>query len=162
MGDDDLDLELELDEENEEPVKPKSKPAAPAPKPEPAAAAKTPTPGAPKPSTPLPPAEGAEKPANVMSARKPGLAARAFAPVTGAMHKLRLPTWNLRNFLLGLAVLILVVLVVENWPSTRLSFLGLHADVPKAVVLILDFALGFVLAWLLLRRKRSPSDSGES
>ncbi len=162
MGDDDLDLELELDEENEEPAEPKPKAATPAPKPEPAPVAKAPVPAAPKPATSVPPTEGPEKPANVMSARKPGLAARAFAPVSGAVHKLRLPTWNLRNFLLGLAVLILVVLVVENWPSTRLSFLGLHADVPKAVVLILDFALGFVLAWLLLRRKSSPSDSGES
>lgn len=162
MGDDDLDLELELDEENEEPAKPKPKPATPAPKPEPAPAAKAPTPAAPRPATSQPPVEATEKPANVMSARKPGLAARVFSPVTGALQKLRLPTWNLRNFLLGLAVLILVVLVVENWPSTRLSFLGLHADVPKAVVLVLDFALGFVLAWLLLRRKSSPSDSGES
>jgi uncharacterized integral membrane protein len=56
---------------------------------------------------------------------------------------------------LGLLILALVVVVVENWPPMRLSFLGLHADLPKSLVLVIVFAVGFLLGWLPWRRRAS-------
>lgn len=95
-----------------------------------------------------------------MAAHKPGLFARILSPVSSRVGKVHAPVWNLRNFALGVLILALLVLVVENWPSMRLSFLGLHADLPKALVLVVVFGLGFALGRLLSRRK--PSDHTDS
>lgn len=168
MADDDLDLDLDLDTEAPDKKAPavrkrglfarKPKPA-PAPKeaaaPAAVSAKATPTPAAPRPAAPAAAAADAagDKPVTVMAARKPGLFARMLSPVSSRMGRLHAPTWNLRNFGLGVLVLALLVLVVENWPPMRLSFLGLHVDLPKALVLLVVFALGFLVAWLPGRRK---------
>ena len=75
-----------------------------------------------------------------------------FGPVKELCGHVHLPPWNVKTFLVGLVVLVVVLVVAENWPPMRLSLLGLHADVPKAVVLIVDFLLGFGVAWLMLRK----------
>lgn len=161
MADDDLDLDLDLDAETPGEKPPKRGLFSRKPKPAPGrgeAAASTPaSPAAPKaagetapaPEAPAP----AERPVSVMPARKPGLFARMLGPVSSRVAKLHAPTWSLRNFGLGVLLLALLVLVVENWPPMRLSFLGLHADLPKALVLAIVFALGFLLGWLPCRRR---------
>jgi uncharacterized integral membrane protein len=169
VADDDLDLDLDLDAETPGTKAPKRglfsrrpKPAPAPPQPAPAKAAPTPAPVAPKPAAPQPAADAgaADRPVTVMAARKPGLFARILSPVSSRVGKIPAPVWNLRNFGLGVLILALLVLVVENWPSMRLSFLGLHVDLPKALVLVVVFGLGFALGWLLSRRK--PSEHTDS
>jgi uncharacterized integral membrane protein len=99
----------------------------------------------------------APKPAVVIS-HKPGLCARIFAPLGAKAAGLK-PKWNLRTFVIGLLVLIVLALIAENWAAMRLSLFGLHCDVPKAIVLVAIFAIGFAAAWLTLRRK--PAQAGE-
>ena len=139
MIDDDLDLDLAMDDDDDEPPK-RPKPVGPRAV---AAAAK--------------PAPVAAKGAPVLPATKPGLVARVFAPVCGLFQRCHLPVWNARNFGLGLLILVLVLLVVENWPPMRLNCLGLHCDMPKAVVLVALFVLGFGVAWLILRKRGAPA-----
>lgn len=148
MVDDDLDLDLELDSEPEAPRKKRFGRRKPKPADASKAAAEE-------------PAEDAPKQVAVVPAKKQGFFGRILAPVTDLLARIRVPQWNVRNFLIGLLALALVVVVVENWPAMRLNFIGLHADVPKAVVLILDFALGFVVAWLILRRRGAAATPDE-
>lgn len=95
-----------------------------------------------------------------MAARKPGVFARILNPVSSRVGRIHAPVWNLRNFGLGVLILALLVLVIENWPSMRLSFLGLHVDLPKALVLVVVFGLGFALGRMLSRRK--PAENTDS
>jgi uncharacterized integral membrane protein len=144
VPDDDLDLDLDFDTTP-------SRAAAPAPAAAPTAPAAAPAADAPAPG----PAEKAagpqpRKPAVVTV--KPSLAERARAPFARAAGTAWPPAWRFRSFLLGLLILILALVVVENWPPMRLSLFGLHADIPKALVLLADFLAGFAVAWLLLRR----------
>ena len=148
MADDDLDLELDLDSEPEPPAK--ARPAGRS-APERVAAPASPGDGSGAP---------AAKPA-VMPARRPGVVARITAPVAGLCHRVHLPPWNLRTFGIGGVVLLLVLVFVENWPPMRLSLIGLHADVPKAVALAVAFILGFLVAWLVLRRGGAEEPAGE-
>ena len=152
MPDDDLDLELDLDSEPEPLRKSRfgrkpSPAAAPAQAGAPAAASGGAAPAA------TPPA--------VVPVKRLGLCSRIGAPIRGCCARVRLPAWNLRTFGIGVAVLVLLLLLGENWPPMRLNLIGLHADVPKAVVLLLDFALGFAVAWLILRRSRAGEAASE-
>ncbi len=145
MVDDDLDLELDLDAEPE----PRATPA-PARKPQNAPAA-----GAEAKTVASPPAAEAPAAVPVVPTRKPGVFARVTKPVNDLFARLRLPRWNVKNFLIGLVVLVVVVAIADNWPPMRVNFIGLHVDVPKAVVLVVDFVVGFGVAWLILRRRGS-------
>lgn len=135
MPDDDFDLELDLDAEPERPVKAKAPPPAAAP-----AGASPESAG-----TPAGPA--------MLPAERPGLIKRLLSPLARLGRLLRLPPWNLRTFGVGVAVLLLVLVIVENWAPMRLSLIGLHADVPKAAVLFVVFILGWVVARLSARRR---------
>lgn len=91
-------------------------------------------------------------------ARKPGFFARLTAPLTQALARLRIPAWNMRNFLLGLLALVVLAVVLDNWPPMRLNFLIGHVDIPKAVVLVVDFGLGLLVGFLLFRRRREVAN----
>ena len=96
-------------------------------------------------------ASGPEAAASEDADKRPGLTSRFGSqgePVAGKGS-----VWNLRNFLIGLVALILLVLVAENWAPARLNLIGLHADIPKSVLLVVDFALGFGVAWWIFRRR---------
>jgi uncharacterized integral membrane protein len=170
VADDDLDLDLDLDtgapdnkpgkrglfarKPKPAPAPKKAAPATPA-APKPPAAA--PAPVAPKAAAPAgaAPADptAPDRPVTVMASRKPGLFARLLGPISSRFGRVHAPVWNLRNFGLGVLILALLVVVVENWPPMRLSFLGLHVDLPKALALVIVFALGVVVGWLPSRRK---------
>jgi uncharacterized integral membrane protein len=139
VPDDDLDLDLDFDTEPTRSASP-----APVASPAPAQAPEASPPG------PAAPAEQPRKPA--VTTVRPSLAERARAPFTRAASAARTPSWGFRSFLMGLLVLLLALVVVDNWPPMRLSLFGLHADVPKALVLLVDFLAGFAVAWLVLRR----------
>ena len=140
MPADDLDLDLDLDSES-----------APVRK-------------APAPAAPGKPTQDAAKPADAAPAgvptKRPGILQRLCAPCKAFFGRFHLPPWNLKTFLIGLAVLVLLLVIVENWPPMRLSLLGLHADIPKAVVLAVVFALGYLVAWIGMRKPR-PAEGGE-
>jgi len=100
--------------------------------------------------------------ADVVTEKKPGFFGRMLAPVSDGASKLMPPNWTFKSFLIVLVALILLILIVENWPAMRLNFFGLHADIPKSVIIILDFALGFGVAWLVFRRSGATSGSSDS
>lgn len=133
MPEDDFDLDLDLD-------------AAPA---RPAAA--TPAPAAPAEAAKAP-AEAAAPRRQVVAGARPSLGERVRDPFARAASRVWPPVWGVRSFVVGLLALLLALVVVENWPPMRLNLLGLHADIPKAIVLLVDFAAGFGVAWLMLRR----------
>lgn len=148
MVDDDLDLELDAEDEQEPPRRRRPPAAKPAQAQDAKAAEKPADKPAEKPAASVP----------VVPAERRSFLARILAPVTDFFSRIKLPAWNVRNFLIGLLALVLLVIVVENWPAMRLNFLGLHVDIPKAVVLILVFALGFALAWTMCRRRSETAD----
>jgi len=155
--DDDLDLEMDMDSTDPQRRRRPAKPAAPPPTPK----------SEPQPAPAKPPAtaEAAAEPATaaseevppkkvkVVPSSKKGFLSRLADSIAGLLAKIPIPQWNLRNFAIGLVALIALLLVVENWPSIRLSFLGLHADVPKSLVLIIALAAGFGIGSLVFRRK---------
>ena len=146
MVDDDLDLDLDLDSEPERPkrrgLRGRREAADKTPVPPP----QTPASNAGKAAT-----EGAAK-TPVVPAEQQGLVGRILAPVSRALGRLRLPEANAKSFLLGLLVLVLLVLAVENWPPMRLNFIGWHVDIPKTIVLAVGFALGYLVARSVCRR----------
>lgn len=122
MTDDDLDLELD-----DKPVTPRpAKPVKSAP--------------APKAAAPAEPAV-----AKTVGARPPGLAQRAREYV-------KRPQFNGRTFLTTLIVLIILVILAENWAPVRFYLFGIALELPKAIAFLLDVALGAALMWLWLRR----------
>jgi len=159
--DDDLDLDLDLDSEPQPPKKKglfgraKSKPASDG----------KPAPTADKPESKAPPAkepadEGAAEEAS--APKKPGLLDRLRNSVSGSAGRIRVPDWNFRALVIGILVLLMLELARENWPAVRLNLLGLHADVPKCVALIVFFALGFAVGWLVFRRRHpAPTEPTE-
>lgn len=130
MNDDDLDLDLDL-----EPAK--------SAKPEAARAE-----GKPRP------------PAKAMPTRKPGFFSRFGHSVARPVGTVSRVGWNLRSFLLVLAVLVCLVLLAQNWAPVRFYFFGWAFELPKAIAFLIDVALGVVLTWLLLVRSRSSVESG--
>ncbi len=163
MVDDDLDLEMDMDSTDvprrrrPAPRPPAAPPPQPETTPDPAPAAAT---AETSEKTPDKPAEAARKVQVVPSARK-GFFARIGAAIGGMVARVPVPEWNARNFIIGLLALLALVLVVENWPLMRLSFLGLHADVPKSLVLIIALAAGFALGWLMFgRQAKAPKPKG--
>lgn len=150
MPDDDLDLDLDFDTEPAQ-AKGPAPPSAPVPA-APPAPAKAPAPEAGA------PASGASAPQPkrpAVATIRISLAERARAPFTRAAAAAWPPAWGFRSFLMGLLVLLLALVVVENWPPMRLNLFGLHADIPKALVLLADFLAGFAVAWLVLRRSNA-------
>lgn len=149
MVDDDLDLELDAEDEQEPPRRrrPAGAKLAEGEQAQDAKAAAAPEE---KPSKGVP----------VVPAERRSLLARLLAPVTDLFSRIRPPAWTVRNFAIGLLALVLVVIVVENWPAMRLNFLGLYVDIPKAVVLVIVFALGFALAWTVCRRRSEAAEAG--
>jgi len=145
VPDDELDLDMEL---NSEPQ--------PARKTPPWAKASRPAAEPGKTAEPAP----ATGPA-VVPARRPGILQKVCAPFKAFFGRFHLPPWNARTFIIGLAILLLLLVIVENWPPVRLSLLGLHADIPKAVVLIVVFALGYLAAWNVMRKPRKQAEGGE-
>lgn len=146
MPEDDLDFDQVLDDATPPPPPAAVKPAADkADKAEPAAAAK---PAATEPAAPKPP---------VVISEKPSFIGRLLSPLTARAEGYKFE-WSFKTFLIGLALLLLLVLIIENWSATRLSFLGLHADIPKAIVLIIVFALGYAAARLGMRRRVSGTE----
>lgn len=141
MADDDLDLELDLDSPPEPPKKRGLFGRAKAPA-KPAAG------------------EGSEEPhkPEVVPAHKPSVFSRIATPVSENAGKVSPTAWSLKTFLLGFVGLVVLVLVVENWPAMRINFVGLHVDLPKSVVFVITFGLGFAAAWLMFRRR---GDSGQ-
>jgi len=90
--------------------------------------------------------------ARVMAERKPGVLSRVGSSVSDQFSFITHPNWSIRNFLLILAALIVLVVLAENWAAVRISFLGLRAELPKAVAFLLNIILGGLLTWFWLRR----------
>ena len=135
MKDDDLDLDLDLEPEAPS-VATRPRPSA-AEKPE--AAGKT-----------------QAEPAKVMAGRKPGVFAKVGSSVTGGLAHFGRLNWSFRNFVILLAVLLVLVALGQNWQPVRIYLLGLRLELPKAVAFILDLALGGLLTWLWMRRQPAP------
>lgn len=154
MVDDDLDLEMDMDSTDvPRRRRPTPKPpVTPAPQPEPEGEAAPAATAAAPAETPDQPDVVARKVPVVASVRR-GFFAKIGASLSGLLARIPVPEWNVRNFVIGLLALVALVLVVENWPAMRLSFLGLHADVPKSLVLIVALAAGFAVGWLLFGRR---------
>ena len=94
--------------------------------------------------------ERAERPpAKAVSARRPGWLARMGNRLAAPLARIDLPAWNLRNFLYGLAVLIVLILFLSNWVDVRLDFILWRFDIPKSAVIIVCVLLGAGLmrAW---------------
>jgi uncharacterized integral membrane protein len=142
VSDDDLDLDLDLDSPPDPPKKRGLFGRAKAPD---------------------KPAEGeagegaaeARKP-EVVPAHKPSVFERIAAPVSEGAAKASPTGWSLKTFVMGFIGLVILVLIAENWPAMRLNFVGLHVDVPKSVVLLVTFGLGFGVSWLMFRRRGEP------
>ena len=90
-------------------------------------------------------------------AKKRGFFAR-FAP-SGDAAPGKASFLNIKNFLIGLVALIVLVLVVQNWSPARLYFIGLHMDIPKSILLVVVFALGFGIAWWICHRRGAGQTS---
>jgi len=157
--DDDLDLEMDMDS-TDVPRRRRPAPRPPAAPPPPPDTTPETAPAATSDKTPDKTGQAARKVQVVPSARK-GFVARVGAAIGGMVAKVPVPEWNARNFIIGLLALLALVLIVENWPLMRLSFLGLHADVPKSLVLIIALAAGFALGWLMFgRQAKAPKPKG--
>jgi len=127
VKDDDLDLELD-----DEPVRTERRPA-------PAVTVK------PAPAKPVAPAKSA---APAAAAERKGWR----AGLGGSVARVRQFKWNLRSFLCLLAVLIVLVVLVENWVPTRFYALGLAFEMPRTVMFVVDLVIGAALMWLWMRR----------
>ncbi len=103
--------------------------------------------------------ERALHPAKAVPARKPGWLAHLGERISNQIARIGLPEWNLRNFLYGLALLIVLILVVQNLAYVRLHVLGWRFDIPKSVVIIAAILLGagLVRAWDAYRRRQVDS-----
>jgi len=146
VPEDDLDFDQVLDDATPPPSPAPVKPAADtAEKAAPATAEK---PAAASPAN----KETAAPKSPVVISQKPGFFGRLVSPLTAKAEGFKFE-WSFKTFIIGLALLLLLVLVIENWAAVRLSFLGLHADVPKAIVLLIVFALGYVAALFVKRSK---------
>lgn len=136
VKDEDLDLELELEEEPKRPKSPHPSASAPAPN------------GRRSPQTQARAAEGgsASAPA-ILTQRswKEGISQRAAS--------LRRFHWSLRTFLWLLLILLVIVVIAENWTPLRLYFFGSALELPKAIALLGAMAVGAVFSWLWQRRR---------
>ena len=70
---------------------------------------------------------------------------------SGAVMGLVVVGFGLLDICLWYLILDKVVFPPEHM-ANGLSLFGLHADIPKALVLLVDFLAGFAVAWLMLRR----------
>jgi len=88
-------------------------------------------------------------PAKALPARKPSWLARLGKRISNQIARIGLPEWNLRNFLYGLALLLVLVLIWRNWVDVRLDVLVWRFDIPKSVLIIAAILLGagLVRAW---------------
>jgi len=101
--------------------------------------------------------EQALHPAKAVPARKPSWLARLGERISNQIARIGLPEWNLRNFLYGLALLIVLILTWRNWIDVRLDVLVWRFDVPKSVLIIAAILLGagLVRAWDAYHSRRA-------
>lgn len=99
------------------------------------------------------------QPAKAVSARKPGWLSRMGNNIGQQVARIDLPPWNFRNFLYGLAVLIILILFFRNWVDVRLDFIIWRFDIPKSIVVVVPLLLGAGLlrAWQLYRQRQSAA-----
>ena len=88
---------------------------------------------------------------------KPGLLTKAWQACCAPFANIRLPVWNLRLFAWLLLALIVLVVLLSNWAPMRFRFFGLHVEGPKALIVIILLAIGFLVGWL----SRSPRQERE-
>ena len=96
----------------------------------------------------LPATEDQER-ARAVGARKPGVIAGAVERCHEAAGAIRCPRLDWRTFFWGLLLLILIILIVQNWAPVRINLLGWYLDAPKAVVFAIYFLLGMLATWLI-------------
>jgi len=96
----------------------------------------------------LPASEDRER-ARAVGARKPGAIASAMGRCREAAGAIQCPRLDWRTFLWGLLLLILIILIVQNWTPVRINLFGWYLDAPKAVVFAIYFLLGMLATWLI-------------
>lgn len=131
MNDDDLDLELE--EEPKRPVQRKPRPAPTAPQPAPAS--------------------------KVPAVAPPLTTAAAKQSFLSQLRQLPRNALSLRGFFVGLILLILLVLIAENWVPSRFYFLGARFELPRALAFVIDAAIGAFVMWWWLRRHENGAET---
>lgn len=137
VKDDDLDLELD-----DEPVRSARRPATPAaPRPAPA-----------RPAEPRPVAAVAPTARPVATPAAPPARKGFLSGISDSLAGVRSFHWNVRTFLMLLAVIVVIAIIAENWMPIRFYFFGFAFEIPKALSFILDVALGALLMWLWMRR----------
>jgi len=99
--------------------------------------------------------------AQAMSARRPGVFARAGDKIAQAVGRIHLPRLDATTILYGLLALIVFALLAENWSPVRINLFGVHVDVPKAVAFVVNLGLGMLLLWLLQRNQRRSAAKSE-
>ncbi len=99
-------------------------------------------------------------PARAVSARRPGWLARMGNKLAVRISRIDLPQWNWRNFLYGLAVLLVLILTGRNWVDVRLDLILWRFDIPKSIVIVACVLLGAGLmrAWDIYRQ-RQPAET---
>ena len=97
------------------------------------------------------------QPAKAVPARKPGWWGRLGDRATGWVGRIELPQWNLRNFLYGLLLLIVLILFFRNWTAVRLDLVLWRFDVPKSLVILGALLLGALImrAWDVHQNRRA-------
>lgn len=99
--------------------------------------------------------------AQAMSARRPGIFARAGDRLAQAFARVHLPRLDAVTILYGLLALIIFALLAENWSPVRINIFGVYIDVPKAVAFVVNLALGMLLLWIIQRYQRRSSAQAE-
>ena len=99
-------------------------------------------------------------PAKAVPARKPGWLTRMGNGIAERISPIYLPQWDVRNFLYGLAGLIVLILIFRNWVDVRLDVVIWRFDIPKSVVIIASVLLGAALmrAWDVWRGRRAAAE----
>lgn len=141
MKDEDLDLELELEEEPKRPKSPRAPASAPASDARPGQQAQTRAKESGSASAPA-----------ILTQRswREGISQRAAS--------LRRFHWNIRMFLWLLLILLVLVIIAENWTPLRLYLFGLALELPKAIALLGAMAVGAVISWLWQRRRERGNE----